>query len=489
MFFVNALNDGPGVTGTYFGLSWIGNNGVSIAENSFGSVGPRGIVGAVPDTLAHEIVHNLGLNHPTDNTGEPTNNLMSVPRLEPTIANAVANLGAGLGAGTTDQMNAQQVAQIVNPNGGPLNPFLNPIPTVNTSITPADPILVGQCVEFATCWSGSTPTPWSDTLTKAQLASVGLGATQPFIAAQTSRSIIRLGATTISFTTPDGSVSENLPEFSGGLHGDPCNFCEIDTVGNFSIPADATAATISGTFGNSIVPNSAGANLCLGAGAPCAAAPPPNDFSVSFANGGRPGESLLGLTLTAPADVLFDPSSFSPLDLAADTPGLSATPTFSDCSNPGDIGSRCAIMQLAFDPFVVGDQFDYALDFCLLTGEECSADSNINDLAGATYNYQFSDGYGTTSLLSLINGALNASSQNPDLTTPNTLDLALFTPFSTGLPCALQPPATTCPALALNADDYNQLIFEAAPEPPSLALILAALALWLGLGNRRRRRR
>jgi hypothetical protein len=493
MFFVNSLVDGPGVTGTYFGLSWIGNNGVSIAMNSFGVIARGQIVDAVPDTLAHEIVHNLGLDHPTDNPGVPTNDLMSVPRIEPTIANAVSSLGAGLGAGATDQLNAAQVAQIRNPNGGPLNSFLNPIPNITTSITPADPILVAQCVEFAACWTSGTPTPWSDTLTSAELASLGLGATQPFVAGQTSESVIRLGATTITFTTPTGPLTESLPQFNGlASHSDPCNFCEIDTVGTFSIPADATAATISGTFGNSVVPNSAGTNLCLGAGPPCAATPPvANDFSVSFPSGGRPGESLLDLTLTAPANVLFDPASFLALSLDGDTPGIIGTPTFSDCSNPDDIGSRCGVMQLAFTgtPFVLGDQYDYSLDFCLLSGEECSADTNVNDLAGGTYAYQFSDGYQTTSLLQLVDGALTANSQDPDLTTPTGLDLALFTPFSTSLPCALQPPATTCPALDLNADDIDQLIFqESVPEPPSIAIILAGLGLWVGLDNRRRRR-
>ena len=99
LFFINTLNNDPNVTGTYFGLSWIGNNGVSVAQNTFGSIGPRGIVGAVPDTVAHEIVHNLGLDHPTDNTPQTTSNLMSVVRLIPTIAKAVASLGGGSGAG------------------------------------------------------------------------------------------------------------------------------------------------------------------------------------------------------------------------------------------------------------------------------------------------------------------------------------------------------------------------------------------------------
>jgi hypothetical protein len=135
----------------------------------------------------------------------------------------------------------------------------------------ATAILVGQCVEFTTCYSSATPTPWSHMLTGADLTSLGLGATQPLVAGQTSQFAIRLGITTITFDTNSGPVSEILPAFNGGLHIDPCNFCEVDTVGTFLIPANATDATISGTFGNSINGGSAGVDLCLGSGPPCAA--------------------------------------------------------------------------------------------------------------------------------------------------------------------------------------------------------------------------
>jgi hypothetical protein len=133
-------------------------------------------------------------------------------------------------------------------------------------------ILVGQCIEFATCYSSGTPTPWSDTLTIADLTALGLGSTVDLTAAQTSQFIMRLGVTTFSFDTTSGNVTETLGEFSGtGSHPDPCNFCEIDTVGTFMIPTNALDGTISGTFGNSVVPNSAGMNVCLGTGDPCAA--------------------------------------------------------------------------------------------------------------------------------------------------------------------------------------------------------------------------
>ncbi len=136
-------------------------------------------------------------------------------------------------------------------------------------VSRAGQILVGQCVEYSTCWTSGAS--WSDSLSGTQLADLGLGSNVPFTVAQTSGYVIRLGATTMTFTTGSGTVTQSLPEFSGSYHGDPCNLCEIDIVGSFSIPSNALSAMIDGTFGNSAVNSSAGANLCLGTGpGPCA---------------------------------------------------------------------------------------------------------------------------------------------------------------------------------------------------------------------------
>lgn len=458
MFFVNKLVPITPPGGTLYGFSWIDNNGVAIAANSLGGIGAR------PDTIAHELGHNLDLNH-TDafNPGAPPSNLMTAgaTRALSTSANVLANLKAG----TADQLNALQAAHVLDPSG-----FVNPIANIDTAIIAPSAILVGRCTEFATCWSSGTPTPWSDTLSLANLQALGLGTTQPFVAGQTSMSTIRLGATTMTFNTTTGTVIDTLPEFNGGVHSDPCNFCEVDTVGHFLIPSNATDATISGTFGNSIVPNSAGVDLCLGGSAPCSG----NDFSVAFKDAGRPGESLKTLILTAPAGTEFDPSTFS--QSPSGTPGVVLTPTFSNCTEFGDEGERCQTLSLALSgtPFVLGDQADYTVGFCRVEGDTCATDSNTDDLSGATYTYQFSDGFQTTSLLQ-PNGdpGLDANSWTPDpMVAPDIFDEALYLEAALG-----QPPCTTdgaCPPLTL-ADANPAEDNPPVPEPPSILLLACAL--------------
>jgi hypothetical protein len=147
----------------------------------------------------------------------------------------------------------------------------------------ASQILVGQCVQFGVCYNSGAA--WSDTLNSAQLASLGLGSTQSEIATQTSQFVIRLGVTTFDFATPGGPVVETIGEFNGpGSFNDPGPFPSGLVVGTFSIPVDATGLTVSGTFGNSIVGNSAGTNVCLGSGAcgSVSAVPEPSTWAMLF---------------------------------------------------------------------------------------------------------------------------------------------------------------------------------------------------------------
>jgi hypothetical protein len=72
MFFVKTLNP-PVSGGTLYGISWIGNNGIAISQNTFFAPTP---LQARPDTMAHELLHDLGLDHTTYGAGPwvpPTN--------------------------------------------------------------------------------------------------------------------------------------------------------------------------------------------------------------------------------------------------------------------------------------------------------------------------------------------------------------------------------------------------------------------------------
>ena len=71
-----------------------------------------------------------------------------------------------------------------------------------------------------------------------------------------------------------------FPEYNGSFHAGPCpstnsrgtaqipSLCETGTLGIFDIPLAATSAVIFGTFGNSIVPNTAALELHLFSGVP-----------------------------------------------------------------------------------------------------------------------------------------------------------------------------------------------------------------------------
>jgi hypothetical protein len=151
-------------------------------------------------------------------------------------------------------------------------------------------ILVASCAQNAGCYASDTPVPWSYDLSEAQLVSLGLGGPAPYIVLQESCCTIRVGATSIVFDTASGPVTESLPEFNGlAGHGDPCNACEVDTIGEFSIPANAVSATISGTFGDSVVANTAAINLYLGA---ISAVPEPSAYLLLIS-----GIGALGLML------------------------------------------------------------------------------------------------------------------------------------------------------------------------------------------------
>ena len=104
MFFVTTLV--PPTPGQLYGFSWIGNNGIAMSSNTMLGVPLLGLAQR-PDTLAHELGHNLNLNHNTFGAGSNasgvcgltcTANLMTAGgtagmnlRTEPTIACLLIN--------------------------------------------------------------------------------------------------------------------------------------------------------------------------------------------------------------------------------------------------------------------------------------------------------------------------------------------------------------------------------------------------------------
>jgi hypothetical protein len=61
LFFVNTLNPPQAIGGTLYGLAWLCNNGVAISSQTFAQ--------SRPDTIAHELLHNLCLDHGTYGAG------------------------------------------------------------------------------------------------------------------------------------------------------------------------------------------------------------------------------------------------------------------------------------------------------------------------------------------------------------------------------------------------------------------------------------
>jgi hypothetical protein len=133
MFFVSSLVPPPGTSGTLYGFSWLNNNGIAVGSSTFFPPFPL-----TPrfDTLAHELGHNLALDH-TDvyNPGAPSNDLLTagVTRTEPkNTSTAIADANA-TPTSPAEQVNVAQSGHV--DFSGLLNPIASSTTTASKTTT------------------------------------------------------------------------------------------------------------------------------------------------------------------------------------------------------------------------------------------------------------------------------------------------------------------------------------------------------------------
>jgi hypothetical protein len=217
MFFVNTLV--PPSPGTLYGFSWIKNNGIAISASTFFPPFPL-----TPrfDTLAHELTHNLGLDH-TDqfNYGgtAPAFDLMTTGsnRTEPSsTTDALTRLGTGDGC------------PIVNGSTACTADQLDSISTVNyghASYQQSQVALSGLLNPIASSTTTAT-TPSTDTITTALVVSNTAGDVTTITAAPNStkpNTSINFRVTGPTSGRPGETLIGLVVTLDKGLHFDPTN--------------------------------------------------------------------------------------------------------------------------------------------------------------------------------------------------------------------------------------------------------------------------
>lgn len=362
MFFVNTLN--PPSPGALYGFSWICNNGVAISQNTFGFPLSRTSPPPRTDTIAHELGHNLCLDHPI------------------------------FGAGPYNPFNAQ-----TNPQGGvvptiPANPLfgecdpsypacarnlmsagnLRTEPTVGCVLAPNPPLSTNPCV--------------SPTGAKLPTLSNGLADQVTFPSSASSTQLpVSQQAQVLAPPPQPGTPGSGL-------------LSPNTTLGFLNpIPLETTKAQLAGGGGSA----------------------DPIVFDLSGPAGGKPGETLVAWVLTLPQEQTFAKHgrfqiiSQSRKDLVQDVdyyPGAENNPLKRNIgynpganNNPDDpsVGTaarnpctsataECLIVKFQSPGLGANDSITFSKGI-LSDGAPITDD----ELCKAKITYVFSDGYATTS--------------------------------------------------------------------------------------------
>jgi hypothetical protein len=364
LFFVQKLNPPAAMGGKLYGFAWLCNNGVAIAASTFASP-PR------PDTIAHELLHNLCLDH--------------------------ANYGAGPWTTAT----------------GPLGSYLPPFGVVPQL---PDTPLPSQCDGYTAC--------------AANLMTTGILRTAPTLACILAGYPTTSGPTPVPAACIDASGNQKPGLFNPdiNLQTDQVTFPSSASLAQLPVPQQTQVLGRSGLLFtnsptlqfsgllNAIPHETTKAQLGTGGSSTGQAI-----FDLSGPAGGKPGETLLGWVLTLPQEQTlakhdgFHIVSQSRKDLVQDVryyPGPGNNPlkrniayqpggdnNADDPSIAAASPSPCAFataecLVVKFQPPGLEANDSISFSKSILSGD---APITNEDLCKAKITYIFSDGFVTTS--------------------------------------------------------------------------------------------
>jgi hypothetical protein len=409
LFFVSKLNP-PASGGTLYGFSWIGNNGVAIGGNTFFAPTP---LQARPDTIAHELVHDLGLDHATYGAG-PYNPQSSSNPFPP--------------GGTAQQVTPTPLVQECDPSYPACGANLMTTGSLRTEPTVA-------CV-LAPLAGGSATTPIGCLTTG--------GGQLPGLNTGMADQVTPLSS--VFFNQPTSSGSALLPRSQqaavlGGMSGLLQPEQQLGTTG--SLPMFASG------FVNPIPHETTKAQLETGG-----SSTDPVIFDLSSPAGGKPGETLVAWVLTLPQGQTFsrnngfhvvsqsredlvqdvhyyrDLETNPPMRNIAYNPGAdnnSANPSIETAADRPCASATAECLMVKFQPPGLGADDSISFSNGILKSilfskgmlSRGGAPITNDDLCKAKITYIFSDGYATTSNLGrcpAVSLPLIASSWRPDPT-------------------------------------------------------------------------